>query len=161
MIFDIISSFLKKTDPEVAHSLAIKILKNNFLPINKFVKKPEKNISSTNFGIKFTSPIGLAAGFDKNGEVYNDFFNLGFGSVEIGTITPKPQFGNSKPRVFRLSEDRAIINRLGFPNDGVEIIKNRLINNKPQGILGINVGPNKENSEKIEDYINLLNEFSK
>ena len=159
MIFDIISSFLKKTDPELAHSLAIKILKNNFLPINKFVKKPEKNISSTNFGIKFTSPIGLAAGFDKNGEVYNDFFNLGFGSVEIGTITPKPQFGNSKPRVFRLSEDRAIINRLGFPNDGVEIIKNRLINNKPQGILGINVGPNKENSEKIEDYINLLNEF--
>ena len=159
MIYDIINSFLKKIDPEVAHNLAIRILKNNFLPINKFIKKPEKIISSTNFGIKFTSPLGLAAGFDKNGEVYNSFFSLGFGSVEVGTITPKPQFGNSKPRVFRLSEDRAIINRLGFPNDGVEIIKKRLINNKAEGILGINVGPNRENSEKIEDYINLFNQF--
>ena len=96
---------------------------------------------------KLSSPIGVAAGFDKNAEVYNPLFNLGFGFVEVGTITPKPQFGNPKPRVFRLEEDEALINRLGFNNSGSEQISKRIKENNKKGFLGINIGPNKDSKE--------------
>jgi len=91
-------------------------------------------------GKNFPNPIGLAAGFDKSAEVYNPLLKLGFGFVEVGTVTPLKQFGNPKPRIFRLEDDGALINRLGFNNDGMEIIKSRIKSNGKEGILGINIG---------------------
>lgn len=159
MLYDIFSSFLKHTDPETAHQLAIKLLKKNLIPFDYFRFKGNSILESKVFGIKFENPVGVAAGFDKNAEVYNSMFKLGFGFVEVGTVTPKPQDGNPRPRVFRLNQDKAIINRLGFPNDGMDEIYNRLQNNPSTGVLGINVGPNKENSSKNDDYLKCLDKF--
>ena len=159
MFYDIFNSFLKQTDPEVAHQLAIKFLKTNIIPFDLFKFKPHEKLRSKVFGIEFENPVGLAAGFDKNAEVYNSIYKLGFGYAEVGTITPKPQEGNAKPRVFRLNQDKAIINRLGFPNEGMEKIFNRIANNLNNGILGINIGPNKENATKNDDYLICLEKF--
>jgi dihydroorotate dehydrogenase len=101
----------------------------------------------------------MAAGFDKNAEVYNALFKLGFGFVEVGTITPLKQYGNPKPRVFRLVEDEALINRLGFNNHGTEIVKDRIKQNKKLGLLGINIGPNKDSSDRLNDYLIGLKTF--
>ena len=109
---------------------------------------------------KIPNPFGLAAGFDKSAEVYNSLFKLGYGFVEVGTVTPKQQFGNLKPRVFRLEKDRALINRLGFNNHGSEIISKRIANNLPTGFLGINIGPNKDTENKEEDYYLCLTKLS-
>ena len=156
-MFNFLRPFIFKFSPEVAHSLAIKALKLNNFPANKIVKS---EILQTNFcGKKLSSPIGVAAGFDKNAEVYNPLFNLGFGFVEVGTITPKQQYGNPKPRVFRLEEDEALINRLGFNNSGSEEISSRMSKEIKKGILGINIGPNKDTENRIEDYINCFNTF--
>ena len=105
------------------------------------------------------NPIGMAAGFDKNAEVYNSLFKLGFGFVEVGTITPLKQYGNPKPRVFRLVEDEALINRLGFNNQGAKNISDRIKKNRPTGLLGINIGPNKDTKEREKDYIECLKTF--
>ena len=156
-MFDFFRPFIFKFSPEIAHSLAIKALKLNNFPINKIVKS---EILQTNFcGKKLSSPIGVAAGFDKNAEVYNPLFNLGFGFVEVGTITPKPQYGNPKPRVFRLEEDEALINRLGFNNSGSEEISSRISKETKKGVIGINIGPNKDSENRIEDYVNCFNKF--
>lgn len=140
---------------ETAHNAAIWSLKNNASP-----KYPTPQKSVEVFGLKFPNPIGMAAGFDKNGEAVNGLFNLGFGFVEIGTITPRPQAGNPKPRIFRLSEDKAIINRLGFNNKGidfllahVEVARQKGFGN---GILGINIGANKDTDNFIKDYVKLV-----
>ncbi len=101
----------------------------------------------------------MAAGFDKNAEVYNPLFRLGFGFVEVGTITPLKQYGNSKPRVFRLVEDEALINRLGFNNHGAEVVLDRIKSNNKLGLLGINVGPNKDSDNKMNDYLIGLKTF--
>ena len=101
-----------------------------------------------------------AAGFDKNAEVYNPLFKLGFGFVEVGTVTPLKQYGNEKPRVFRLVEDQALINRLGFNNQGSDIILNRIKSNKKLGVLGVNVGPNKDSNDRLNDYLIGLEKFS-
>jgi len=111
------------------------------------------------FGKDLDNPIGMAAGFDKNAEVYNALFKLGFGFVEVGTITPLKQYGNPKPRVFRLVEDEALINRLGFNNHGAEIVKDRIKRNKKLGLLGINIGPNKDSSDRLNDYLIGLKTF--
>ncbi len=111
-MFSKIRSLIFKLDPELAHFLAIKALKVKYFP-HKNLKK-NKSIETKIFGKTIYNPIGVAAGFDKDAEVYNSLFKLGFGFVEVGTITPKKQYGNSKPRVFRLEEDEALINRLGF-----------------------------------------------
>ena len=111
------------------------------------------------FGKKIDNPIGLAAGFDKNAEVYNSIFNLGFGFVEVGTVTPLKQYGNPKPRVFRLVEDQALINRLGFNNLGAENISLRIQSNKPKGLLGVNLGPNKDSTDRLNDYVLGLKKF--
>lgn len=103
MMYEIISSLLKKADPELSHSLAIKFLKNNFLPLQLFTSKISKKLEMNVLGKTFSNPIGLAAGFDKNAEIYNSIFKLGFGFAEVGTVTPLPQSGNPKPRVFRLA----------------------------------------------------------
>ena len=123
-MFDILRPFLFKINPETAHSLAINALKFGNIASIKINKSPR--IETSIFNEKIHSPIGVAAGFDKNAEVYNSLFNLGFGFVEVGTVTPKPQFGNPRPRVFRLEEDEALINRLGFNNQGCEEISLRI-----------------------------------
>ncbi len=109
--------------------------------------------------MKLPNPIGLAAGFDKSAEVYNSLFKFGFGFIEVGTVTPKQQLGNPKPRIFRLEKDQALINRLGFNNHGSEVISKRISNNRPNGILGINIGPNKETKNKEEDYYACLDKL--
>ena len=157
-MFEKIRSLIFKFDPERAHDLAIKALKTNVIPVKiknyeclkvKFLDK------------EITNPIGIAAGFDKNAEVYNSLFQLGFGFVEVGTITPEPQFGNPKPRVFRLEEDDALINRLGFNNIGSEKVALNLKNNTPKGLLGINIGPNKDTKNRAEDYLKCFRILNK
>ena len=156
-MFNIIRPLIFKFSPEVAHSLAIKALKLNNIP---YTQPKDNHIIETTFcEKKLPSPIGVAAGFDKNAEVYNPLFNLGFGFVEVGTITPKPQFGNPKPRVFRLEEDEALINRLGFNNSGSEEISKRIKENNKKGFLGINIGPNKDSTNRVEDYLICFRKF--
>jgi dihydroorotate dehydrogenase len=110
-------------------------------------------------GKNFPNPIGLAAGFDKSAEVYNSLLRLGFGFVEVGTVTPLKQLGNPKPRIFRLEDDHALINRLGFNNDGIEIIKNRIKSDNRTGILGVNIGPNKDTKDQKNDFCLGLKNF--
>ena len=118
-MFSKVRSLIFKLDPELAHTLAIKALKLNYIPN---LKQQKSSIIEVNiFGKTIPNPIGVAAGFDKDAEVYNSLYKLGFGFVEVGTITPKKQFGNPKPRVFRLEEDEALINRLGFNNSGADL----------------------------------------
>ena len=136
-MFSKLRSLIFKLDPEMAHSLAIKALKINSFPKKNVVKS--NLIKTTIFGKVLSNPIGIAAGFDKNAEVYNPLFKLGFGFVEVGTVTPKSQYGNEKPRVFRLEEDKALINRLGFNNSGAEKIYSRIASNKPNGLLGLSL----------------------
>ena len=158
-MFNFLRPFIFNLDPEKAHDLAIKSLKYNFIPQKLFSVENEEVLNTKLFGKEVQNPIGLAAGFDKSAEVYNEIFKLGFGFVEIGTVTPKKQYGNQKPRIFRLEKDSALINRLGFNNDGSEIVKNRIENNIPKGLLGINIGPNKETSNMINDFIACAKTF--
>ncbi|MDC0903818.1 quinone-dependent dihydroorotate dehydrogenase [Pelagibacteraceae bacterium] len=151
-MFSILRPYIFSLDPEAAHDLAIKSLKANFLPNSFFEVEGEELLETDLFQKKFKNPVGLAAGFDKSAEVYNSLFKLGFGFVEVGTITPKGQLGNPKPRIFRLEKDQALINRLGFNNDGSEIVARRISENKPKGILGINIGPNRETKNKSDDF---------
>jgi len=157
MMFSKIRSLIFKLDPETAHDLAIKALKFNFISQNKI--KNNKSIKIEIFGKIVPNPIGIAAGFDKDAEVYNSLFKLGFGFVEVGTVTPINQYGNPKPRIFRLEEDEALINRLGFNNSGSEKVSTRIISNPPKGLFGINIGPNKDTKSRIEDFLICLNKF--
>ena len=156
-MFSKIRSLIFKLDPETAHDLAIKSLKFNFIYQNKI--KKNKSIETEIFGKKIPNPIGIAAGFDKDAEVYNSLFKLGFGFVEVGTVTPLNQYGNPKPRIFRLEEDEALINRLGFNSSGSEKVRSRIISNSPKGLFGINIGPNKDTNNKEEDYLIGLRKF--
>jgi dihydroorotate dehydrogenase len=146
---------------EKAHYLAADLLKFTlkvpgfkFLINNLFSLKDE-SLQKVVFGLKFKNPVGLAAGFDKNASFYNDFSNLGFGFIEIGTITPLPQDGNPKPRLFRLKSDEAIINRMGFNNGGIEMAIQNLKKKKTDLIIGGNIGKNKitPNENAVEDYL--------
>ena len=159
-MFSNLRSLIFKLDPETAHNLAIKSLKFNFVPN---VLKEDKNnplFKTKLFNKDLDNPIGMAAGFDKNAEVYNILFKLGFGFVEVGTVTPLKQYGNPKPRVFRLVEDEALINRLGFNNLGAKNIVDRIKSNKQTGLLGINIGPNKDSENRLEDYLNCFKTFN-
>ncbi len=155
-MFEKIRSLIFKFDPETAHNLAIKALKTNFIPVK--VKNYEC-LKVKFLNKEIPNPIGIAAGFDKNAEVYNSLFELGFGFVEVGTVTPKPQFGNPKPRVFRLEEDGALINRLGFNSIGSENVVINIKKKSPKGLLGINIGPNKDTQNRIDDYLNCFRTF--
>ena len=159
-MFSNIRSLIFKLDPETAHNLAIKSLKFNFVPSMTDENKNDPLFKTDLFGKDIENPIGMAAGFDKNAEVYNSLFKLGFGFVEAGTITPLKQFGNPKPRVFRLVEDEALINRLGFNNLGAENIISKIKSNKKIGTLGINIGPNKDSKNRQEDYLKCLKIFN-
>ncbi len=146
--------------PELAHNLAIRFFTN----FKNKIKPDDPILNLQVCNLKFNNPIGLAAGFDKNGEAYDGLMRLGFGFVEIGTVTLKPQYGNKKPRIFRLLEDKAIINRLGFNNIGAEKILQKIEKydtiNKP-ALLGVNLGKNLDSKEPIEDYVKLLKIFYK
>jgi dihydroorotate dehydrogenase len=152
------TSFIKpilfKIDAERAHNLAIFILKNNLLKYPKI--KSYKSLNIKICGIDFDNPISLAAGFDKNAAAISSLFKFGFGSIEIGTVTPKSQIGNSKPRIFRLKEDEAIINRLGFNNVGIEEFLKNLQKQKINQPFGINIGKNKDQQDMSVDYLTLL-----
>ncbi len=151
---------LRLLPPELSHTITINFLK--YFKI-KNVNFEDPILSQHLMGLDFLNPIGLAAGFDKNAEVMHSMFLFGFGFLEVGTITPKPQVGNTKPRVFRLNEDNAIINSLGFNNKGIKRVKKNLIkhqksylNNK---IVGVNIGKNKYSSDAINDYLIGLEEL--
>jgi len=158
-MFSKLRSLIFKIDPEIAHTLAIKSLKFNLISNIFDENKRDPIFESILFGKTIDNPIGMAAGFDKNAEVYNPLFKLGFGFVEVGTITPLQQYGNPKPRVFRLVEDQALINRLGFNNLGSENVNSRIKSNIPEGLLGINVGPNKDTKNRLNDYLIGLRTF--
>ena len=158
-MFANIRSLIFKLDPETAHNLAIKSLKFNFVPNILDDDKDNPLFKTKLFSKDLENPIGMAAGFDKNAEVYNTLFRLGFGFVEVGTITPLKQFGNPKPRVFRLVEDEALINRLGFNNLGAQNVVERIRSNKQTGLLGINIGPNKDTKNRLGDYVECLKIF--
>ncbi|MDE1468090.1 quinone-dependent dihydroorotate dehydrogenase [Aurantiacibacter sp. D1-12] len=150
MLYSLLRPAIFKLDPERAHRLAITALK-----LGPEGKPPAHGgpLETTVAGIAFANPLGMAAGFDKDAEVPDALFGLGFGHVEVGSITPRPQMGNPKPRLFRLTEDRAVINRMGFNNGGAELAKLRIESRAPSsGILGINIGANKDSEDRIADY---------
>jgi dihydroorotate dehydrogenase len=149
---------LRALDPESAHALTIAALR---VAGPMATSKPDDSrLRVQAFGLEFPNPIGLAAGFDKNASVTEALLSLGFGFVEAGTVTPRPQAGNPKPRVFRLVEDRAVINRLGFNNDGLAAARERLraAQGRP-GIRGINIGANKNAADRVADYVTGLKEL--
>tara|TARA_B110000971_G_scaffold122814_1_gene125780 strand:- start:119 stop:1165 length:1047 start_codon:yes stop_codon:yes gene_type:complete len=160
-MFSFLRPYIFTLDPEAAHDLAIKSLKFNFIPKIFFQVEDEEMLSTELFKKQLKNPIGLAAGFDKSAEVYNSLFKFGFGFVEVGTITPKSQFGNPKPRVFRLEKDKALINRLGFNNDGIDTVSERLTQNTPDEFLGINIGPNKDTKDKVLDFLECFKKLNK
>lgn len=142
---------------ETAHRLTIQMLKTGLAPRDVLPEDPV--LATTVWGHRFRNPIGLAAGFDKNAEVATAALGLGFGFVEVGTITPRPQVGNPKPRLFRLTEDRALINRMGFPGDGLEAARERLKTRDRVRIVGINVGANKDSVDRAADYVTCVREL--
>ena len=158
-MFSKLRSLIFKLDPEIAHNLAIKSLKFNLVPNISDENKNDPMFKTNLFGKQIENPIGLAAGFDKNAEVYNSLFKLGFGFVEAGTVTPIKQLGNPKPRIFRLEEDQALINRLGFNSFGADNVSSKIKSNQPTGLLGINIGPNKDSKDKLNDYLICLKKF--
>ena len=158
-MFSKIRSLIFKIDPEKAHTLAIKSLKLNLVSNIFDDNKNDPLFKTKIFNKELDNPIGMAAGFDKNAEVYNALFRLGFGFVEVGTITPLKQYGNPKPRVFRLLEDEALINRLGFNNHGAKTIYDRIKSKDKLGLLGVNIGPNKDSNDRLNDYLIGLKTF--
>jgi dihydroorotate dehydrogenase len=156
MNYSFFKKIIFKLKPETAHNLAIWALKNNLVSRPKIIQCSA--LKNKVLGIDFENPIGMAAGFDKNAAIFANLFNFGFGFVESGTVTPKAQSGNEKPRIFRLEEDEAIINRLGFNNLGIEkFLKNISSKSLPKNqIFGINIGKNKDTQNAIEDYAFLL-----
>lgn len=149
---------LRWLDPEDAHRLAIQGLR--FLPPVK-PRTDDPKLAVRAFGLNFPNPIGMAAGFDKSAEVPDALLRLGFGFVEIGSVTPKPQAGNPRPRLFRLERDEAVINRMGFNNDGAEVALRRLAARAANGgIVGVNIGANKDSPDRVADYVKLIETFA-
>jgi dihydroorotate dehydrogenase len=146
---DLGAAILRNLDPETAHGLAITALKTVPLPATP---ADDPILKTTLAGLDLSNPVGLAAGLDKNGEALHGLARLGFGFVECGSVTPLPQAGNPKPRLFRLSEDRAIINRMGFNNAGLEAFADNL-SRRPKAVVGANLGANKDTEDKAADYV--------
>ncbi len=159
-VSDFARDILLKMDPEIAHRASINVLK--FAPIStlKEEKKDSKKLHINLCGLELKNPIGLAAGFDKNGEVAGILGKIGFGFSEVGTVTPRPQKGNIKPRLFRLMSANAIINRMGFNNDGHEEVYARLIKQKSNNIIGVNIGANRDSEDFINDYVLGVKKFA-
>jgi dihydroorotate dehydrogenase len=149
---------LRWLDPEDAHRLAIQGLK--LLPPMR-PRPDDAKLAVRAFGLNFPNPVGMAAGFDKNAEAPDALLRLGFGFVEIGSVTPMPQSGNPRPRLFRLERDEGVINRMGFNNDGAEVVLRRLAARASHsGIVGVNVGANKDSPDRVADYVKLIETFA-
>jgi len=144
-------------DPETAHGMSIAALKSGAVPACRIA--PDPRLRQTVAGIDFANPLGMAAGYDKNAEVPEALLKLGFGFTEIGTVTPKPQSGNPRPRIFRLVEDEGVINRLGFNNEGHEAAFRRLSQIGRAGVVGVNIGANKDSEDRIADYVAGIRRF--
>ena len=162
--------FLHALDPEDAHRLALKMLRLAPLPA---AVRDDRRLAMRAFGLNFPNPVGIGAGFDKNGEVPDALLRIGFGFIELGTVTPKPQPGNLRPRLFRLDADQGVINRLGFNSQGSDIVLKRLAaraapsfsspasgGGQGGGIVGINLGANKDSPDRIADYVTLIERFA-
>ncbi len=149
---------LRWFDPEDAHRMAIQGLR--LLPPMR-PRPDDPKLAVRAFGLNFPNPIGMAAGFDKSAEAPDALLRLGFGFVEIGSVTPKPQTGNPRPRLFRLERDEAVINRMGFNNDGAQAVLRRLAARAHLGgIVGVNVGANKDTADRVADYVKLIETFA-
>jgi dihydroorotate dehydrogenase len=159
MFYPAIRKVLFQFDAETIHELTIKGLKSTgSTPLNALYKQRVTDKPVTVMGIEFPNPLGLAAGLDKNGECINAFAAMGFGFVEVGTVTPRPQPGNPKPRIFRLPEANAVINRMGFNNKGVDYLVSQVRASNFKGVLGINIGKNKDTPEENakDDYVHCM-----
>jgi dihydroorotate dehydrogenase len=158
LIEPLVRPFLRLLDAENAHRLAIAALK---LPPYVKLTPEDPRLAVRAFGLNFPNPVGMAAGFDKHAEVPDALLRLGFGYVEVGTVTMRPQRGNPRPRVFRLPRDEGVINRLGFNSEGAEAVLRRLAARADRGgIIGINIGANKESADRIGDYVRLIETFA-
>ena len=145
---------LRRIDPETAHGLAIRALKTGLVPLPGPVTSDR--LRTTLAGLDLPNPVGLAAGFDKNGDVLGQLARAGFGFVEVGATTPRPQPGNPRPRLFRLTEDRAAINRFGFNNQGMEAMAEKLAQRPKDAVIGLNLGANKDSADRAEDFARVL-----
>ena len=154
-LFGLGQAFLLAFDPERAHDLAVKTLELGVYPR---AGADDARLKQTVFGLEFPNPVGMAAGFDKNARVPAPLLAMGFGFVEIGTLTPRAQPGNPAPRIFRSAPDRAIVNRLGFNNEGHEAALARM-RNRPSGIVGVNIGAGKDSADRAADYVLGIERF--
>lgn len=165
-MYSLVRPLLFKLDPETAHHLTLQLIRlGRFQPLNSILRAiyavPERPVQA--FGLHFRNPVGLAAGYDKDGLAWRGLSTLGFGHIEVGTVTPLPQPGNSKPRVFRLVEDGAVINRMGFPGLGADYLAGKIRRRRRGGvIMGVNLGKNKDTpiENAAGDYISLLRQFT-
>jgi dihydroorotate dehydrogenase len=156
--FPLVRPLLHAIDAERAHGLTIRALRA--LPQTQS-HEHDPHLAVAAFGLDFPNPLGLAAGFDKNAEVPDAMLGLGFGFTEVGTVTPRPQQGNPRPRLFRLGEDEAVINRMGFNNEGHDAVVKRLAaRGQRSGIVGVNIGANKDSDDRIGDYVRGIEMFS-
>jgi dihydroorotate dehydrogenase len=149
---------MRALDPEDAHALTVKALR--FAPLTR-PPADDPRLAVRAFGLNFPNPVGIAAGFDKHAEVADPLLRLGFGFVEIGTVTPRPQTGNPRPRLFRLDADQGVINRLGFNSEGADAVLRRLAARADAGgIVGVNVGANRDSADRAADYVRLIETFA-
>ena len=151
-LFDSAAGLLRTLPAERAHNLTL-TLANAAAPLLPKPAPDDSRLAVSAFGLDFPNPVGLAAGFDKNAQVPDAMAKFGFGFVECGTVTPRPQAGNPQPRLFRLTEDGAVINRMGFNNGGMDEAARNLKARKGNGIVGINIGANKDSEDRISDYV--------
>ena len=147
-------ALLHRLDPERAHGLALRALRTGLVPLPGRVTSPR--LACTVAGLALDNPIGLAAGFDKNAQALAPLARAGFGMIEVGAVTPRPQAGNARPRLFRLPEDRAVINRFGFNNLGMEAAAQRLAQRPKDAVIGLNLGANKDSDDRAEDFARVL-----
>lgn len=152
----LVAPLTRLIDAETAHGLVIRALQ---LKPHLSPPRSDPRLAQSLFGLNFPNPVGLAAGFDKNADVPNQMLGLGFGFVEIGTVTPRPQIGNPRPRLFRLPEDRAVINRFGFNNQGHDAVQAKLAARQKHGLIGVNIGANKDSTDRAEDYVMGITRF--
>ena len=158
-LYPLARPILFQIEPEKAHNLTLSLMKRGLIPVCKQANDPM--LEQTLWDLKFPNPVGLSAGFDKKAEVISASFNIGFGFVETGTVTPKPQDGNPKPRVFRDPKNEAVINRMGMPGEGMNAYKANLEKflageHRPAGVVGINIGMNKAQTDPVKDYAILI-----
>ena len=158
-LYSLLRPALFRVDPETAHGLSLKVIGAGLSGSQGAVDDPR--LARRLLGLDFRNPLGIAAGLDKNAEVADGLLELGFGFVEVGTVTPRPQEGNPRPRMFRLVEDGAVINRLGFNNKGYEVVRRNLLARRQRGgIVGVNIGANKDAADRIADYVAGISAFS-